>query len=71
MNTILQTQEFQEWLMALGDLVARAKILVRIERAALGNFGDVAPVGNGVAALPSDDGRGRASVRGHVLSVLR
>jgi putative addiction module killer protein len=48
MNTIHSTEEFDTWLANLGDLKARAKILVRIDRAALGNFGDAEPVGEGV-----------------------
>jgi putative addiction module killer protein len=40
MNTINATEEFDTWLTNLADLKGRAKILVRIDRAAAGNFGD-------------------------------
>lgn len=39
-NTITKTDEFDAWLSDLSDLVAKAKILARIRRAELGNFGD-------------------------------
>jgi putative addiction module killer protein len=41
MNTIKATDGFNGWLADLKDQVARAKILGRINRARLGNFGDV------------------------------
>ena len=40
-----------EWLNALRDERAFAKIAVRLKRLAEGNFGDVAPVGEGVSEL--------------------
>ena len=40
MNTILQTSVFRAWLAGLKDIKAKAAILVRIDRAALGNLGD-------------------------------
>jgi putative addiction module killer protein len=48
MNTIHSTEEFEAWLVGLKDIVSRAKILVRIDRARNGNFGDTEPVGDGV-----------------------
>ena len=48
MNTILQTSLFRDWLAGLKDAKAKAAILVRIDRAALGNFGDCALVAGGV-----------------------
>jgi|SRR5215475_2815358 len=51
MPTIRRTNEFSGWLKRLGDFRARAKILVRIDRLALGNPGDVAPVGGGVSEM--------------------
>ncbi|MDB5777624.1 MAG: addiction module antitoxin RelB [Herbaspirillum sp.] len=51
MNTINTTDEFDAWLANLADLKGRAKILVRIDRAALGNFGDSEPVGDGVSEM--------------------
>ena len=40
MNTIRRTRYFSEWLFSLRDARARSKILSRIERAALDNWGD-------------------------------
>ncbi|WP_279236752.1 type II toxin-antitoxin system RelE/ParE family toxin [Dyella sp. RRB7] len=41
MNTIKSTDVFDAWLASLKDQMARAKILGRINRARVGNFGDV------------------------------
>jgi len=51
MIEIRETDEFSAWLSALRDKRAGAKILVRIERLAKGNPGDVAAVGGGVSEL--------------------
>jgi putative addiction module killer protein len=48
MNTIRRTPEFDAWLKSLKDGVGRAAIASRIKRAQGGNFGDAAPVGDGV-----------------------
>ncbi|MBI4183711.1 MAG: type II toxin-antitoxin system RelE/ParE family toxin [Proteobacteria bacterium] len=58
MNTILQTSVFKEWLAGLKDIKARAAILVRIDRAVLGNFGDCAPVEQGVFEMRVHSGPG-------------
>ena len=42
---------YAEWIDNLRDLQGRARILVRVERLAAGNPGDVKPVGSGVAEL--------------------
>jgi len=44
MREIRRTEEFSDWLRALRDGRGKAKILVRIERLAGGNPGDVRPV---------------------------
>jgi len=46
-----QTEEFTSWILALRDLQARAKIVARVRMAGLGNFGDCAPVGDGVSEM--------------------
>ena len=51
MAEILRTAEFDKWLKALRDTKARAKVLIRIDRLALGNPGDVEPVGDGVREM--------------------
>jgi putative addiction module killer protein len=45
-----------EWLSALEDARARARIVVRIDRLALGNFGDCKPLREGVWELRIDQG---------------
>ena len=45
MNTFLATDEFNAWLSALRDPVAKARIAIRIRSAEQGNFGDCEPVG--------------------------
>lgn len=49
---------FREWLEALADREARARVRVRINRIRLGNFGDCKSVGGGVSELriPYDPG---------------
>ena len=58
MITIRQTLVFSRWLSGLKDAKARARILVRIDRLALGNPGDVKPVGKGVSELRISYGPG-------------
>ena len=58
MVAIRQTDEFANWLHALRDVRGRAKILVRIDRLAGGNPGDVKPVGGSVSELRIDTGPG-------------
>ena len=58
MVEIRKTETFAKWLDGLDDIRARARILVRIERLAAGNLGDVKPVGEGVSELRIDYGPG-------------
>lgn len=51
MIEIRKTDIFAKWLDELHDILARARILVRIERLAAGNPGDVKAVGEGVSEL--------------------
>jgi putative addiction module killer protein len=55
---IRKTDLFAKWLDSLRDLQARARVQARIERLALGNPGDVAPVGEGVSELRINYGPG-------------
>ena len=58
MIEIRKTVVFAAWLDGLRDISARARILVRIERLAMGNPGDAKPVGEGVSELRVDYGPG-------------
>lgn len=58
MIEIRKTDSFVKWLDSLKDIHARARILVRIERLAGGNPGDVKPVGEGVSELRINYGPG-------------
>jgi len=51
MNTLIRTAEFAAWLEKLRDLKGKARILSRLDGAALGNFGDCEPVGEGVSEM--------------------
>ena len=48
---VRRTAEFMAWLLALRDISARARIARRIDRVALGNFGDAKSVDDGVSEL--------------------
>lgn len=49
---------FSEWLTALRDSKARAKIRVRLDRVSLGNLGDCHGLGEGLQELRIDYGPG-------------
>ena len=49
---------YAKWLDGLRDVRARARVLVRVERLASGNPGDVRSVGEGVSELRIDYGPG-------------
>jgi putative addiction module killer protein len=58
MPEVRQTETFVRWLTGLRDRRARARIQVRIDRLALGNPGDVKPVGGGLSEMRIDYGPG-------------
>lgn len=58
MFEIRTTRVFSKWLDGLRDVRARARVLVRVERLADGNPGDVKPVGEGVSEIRIDYGPG-------------
>ena len=58
MFEVRKTEGYAKWLDSLRDARARARVLVRIERLAAGNPGDVRPVGEGVSELRIDYGPG-------------
>ena len=51
MNTITMTLTIIEGLLALKDIRGRARIVARVNSAEEGNFGDCAPVGEGVSEM--------------------
>lgn len=53
-----QHEPFTEWLNALRDTVAQARIRVRLRQVQAGNFGDAQPVGDGVSELRIHMGAG-------------
>ena len=58
MIEVRKTEVYAKWLDSLRDARARARVLVRVERLAAGNPGDVRPVGEGVSELRIDYGPG-------------
>jgi putative addiction module killer protein len=58
MVEVLKTSVFDAWLSALKDRQAVARIAARIDRLALGNPGDVKPVGTGLSEMRIDYGPG-------------
>ena len=51
MIKVRQTEVFANWLANLRDRKAKARVQVRIDRMEVGNFGDVAPVGQGISEM--------------------
>ena len=49
MLEIRKTDDFADWFDSLRDQTTRVRIQARIDRMERGNFGDVAPVGEGVS----------------------
>jgi len=55
---VVTSATFDRWLHKLKDRRAAARVLVRIDRLAAGNPGDVKPVGQGVSELRIEYGPG-------------
>jgi len=55
---IRKTESFAKWIDNLADIRAKARILVRIERLASGNPGDVRATGEGISELRINYGPG-------------
>ena len=73
MYTVLQTQEFQDWLDALRDRRAQARIAARIRLAEAGNLGDWKSVGGEVCEMRIAFGPGYRlyfARRGSVLIIM-
>lgn len=58
MIEIRKTEHFANWIDSLRDIQAKSRVLVRIERLASGNVGDVKPVGEGVSEMRINYGPG-------------
>lgn len=58
MVEIISSETFDAWFTGLRDRIARARVQVRLRRLALGNPGDVKPVGDGISELRIDHGPG-------------
>ena len=52
------TSSFDKWLKKLRDRKAVLAVAARLDRAKLGNFGDVAPVGSGISEMRIFVGQG-------------
>ena len=73
MFEVRKTEVYAKWLDSLRDARARARVLVRVERLAAGNPGDVRPVGEGVSELRIDYEPGYRvyfKKQGHTIVVL-
>jgi putative addiction module killer protein len=73
MFEIRKTDTYVHWLDGLRDIKARARVLARVERLAVGNPGDVKPVGEGVSEMRIDYGPGYRvyyTMRGRTLIIL-
>jgi putative addiction module killer protein len=57
---------FEEWFISLKDSKAKKRILIRLDRLQLGNFGDCKPVGQSVFELRIDYGPGYRVYLGQV-----
>jgi len=56
--TVLQSDEFRDWLHRLRDSRANARIVSRIRRMELGNPGEVRQLGGGLVEMKIDYGPG-------------
>lgn len=73
MLEIRKTDTYAKWLDGLRDIHARARVQARVERLAMGNPGDVKPVGEGISELRIDYGPGYRvyyTMRGRTLIIL-
>ncbi len=58
MYTVLQTEDFRDWLDALKDLKAQVRIAARLRLAEAGSLGDWKSVGEGLSEMRVDVGPG-------------
>jgi len=73
MFTVLQTQDFQDWLDALKDRRAQLRIAARLRLAEAGSLGDWKPVAGSISEMRVDFGPGYRlyfTRRGNIVVVL-
>lgn len=58
MLSFIRSSDFDAWLRGLSDQKAKARVLARLRSASLGNFGDCAPVGEGISEMRIHAGPG-------------
>ena len=54
MVELIKSATFEQWLTGLRDVNAVARIQARLDRMAVGNPGDVKPVGAGISEMRID-----------------
>lgn len=70
---MIRSSIFDGWLKSLRDPRAKVRIIARVDRLAVGNPGDVKPVGDGISEMRVDVGPGYRvyyMTRGKLLIVL-
>jgi len=73
MFTVKPTPQFNRWLVGLKDGMTKYRLARRLEKAQLGNLGDVKPVGDGVMEMREFFGPGWRMYyvqRGEILVVM-
>lgn len=73
MYSVKPLPEFTEWLNTIKDGLTKRRLARRLEKAQMGNLGDVQPVGEGVSEMREHFGRGWRMYyvqRGDVLIVM-
>ena len=73
MYSVLETESFAQWVDSLRDMPTRIRLRRRVNKAKLGNLGDVKPVGDGVWEMRDFFGPGWPMYyvqRGNVLIVM-
>jgi putative addiction module killer protein len=58
MIQVRRTSVYDKWIKELRDVEARSRINIRVRRLAIGNPGDVRPVGEGISELRINYGPG-------------